>query len=187
MKVIVLFCFAGILSFHATAITQTPAEAQFLSSLERVLKDKESDWDVKKIVLPPGIPPENLDNGSLLLSPRGKWRFYQMKSKQWAGAISVFYGDSQRDAANQFAWSLRNRGRNGNSLHEPIGDQAVQIVSKEAAEIMSRKANVCVSVRIDLVDLGKEDKSSKIEAKTAEALEITYRFTKHIVDQVLAN
>ena len=187
MKLIALFCYAVILSFHAITIAQTQAEARFLSNIERVLKDKEPEWDVKKIVLPPELQPEHLDNGKPLLSARGKWHIYEIKSKQWAGAISVFYGDSQRDAANQYAWLLRIKGRDRNSLREQIDDQSTRIAGKGIAEVISKKANVFVSVHIMLANLLKEDKSSEIEAKSEEGLEIAHRFTKHIIDQALTN
>jgi hypothetical protein len=187
MRIIALFCFAGILLFPGLTKAQTRAEAQFFSRLERALKDKEPEWDVNKIVFQPGIPIGQLENGKPLLSPRGNWRSYELKSKQWAGSISIFYGDSQRDAANQFIWSQRSMWGNGASLPEPIGAQSVQMIRKEWAGVMSTKANVCVSVHIKPVDLPNEDKPSEIEAKTAKALEIAYRFTKHIVDQAPAN
>jgi hypothetical protein len=76
---------------------------------------------------------------------------------------------------------------NGASLREPIGAQSVQMVRKEWAGVMSRKASVCVSVHIKPVDLPNEAKPLELEAKTAEALKIAYRFTKRIVDQAPAN
>jgi len=187
MKIVILLCFAGTLSFQAITLAQAQGGGRFIANLERALKDKEPEWDVNKIVLPPGIPPEKLGNGSPLLSPRGAMHFYQLKSKQWAGSISIFYGDSQRDAANHFAWSLRNWSKNGDSLREPIGDQTVQMVSNGIAEVMSRKANICVNLRISLVNLQKGDKSSGIEARTANALAIAYKFTKHVIDQAPTN
>ena len=188
MKIIALICFAGILSFQTVTTTRTQGEERFLSSLERVLKGKEPEWVVNKIVLPAGAPLEHqLDNGKPLLSPRGAMHSYQLKSKQWAISISVFYGDTQRDAVNKFDWELRSWEKKGESLREAIGDQAAQIVGKESAMVMSRKAKVWVILYVAPVNTQKEEKSSQFEAQTERALEIAYRFTKDVIDQASAN
>src|SRR5262245_28094797 len=187
MKIIALICFAGILSFHTVTTTQTTGEARFLSGIELALKGKGPEWEVNKVVLPAGVPSEHQLDGKPLLSPRGAMHSYQLKSKQWAISISIFYGDSKRDAVNKFAWESRNWEKKGEGLREPIGDQAAQMVNKESAMVMSRKANVWVILYIAPLNLRKEEKSLQVEAQTANALEIAYRFTKDVMDQAPAN
>ncbi len=187
MKIIALFSFAGILFYHAGAAMQTQPEARFLSGLENALKAEAPEVSVNKMVLPPGVPVQHLDSGKPLLSPRGKWSFYELKSRRWTGSISVFYGDSQLDASNHITWLLRDRWSKAESPREPIGDKTYQMVSYGWAQVMSRKANICISVHIKPVDSPNEDKSTSNDAKTAESIDIALKFTKRIIDQAPAN
>jgi hypothetical protein len=182
LKLFALFYFVGALSSYTLTRVLSQDEIQFLNNLEHVFRDKEPEWDVSKVVFPPGLPPEHLENGAPLLSPRGKRRFYKLASYPWVGSISIFSGVSKRDAANQFAWLMRTTSRKGEGTSDPIDEQAVQIVGKGTAAILSRKDNICLSVRIELADFKREEQSSKIDSKTAEALEIATRFANHIIE-----
>lgn len=152
--------------------------------IERILKDKETQWQGVRLTLPAGVRSPICPAHAAC----GSGHTFRWKRDKQVVSISIFIGDSKQEAVRELERSEFHQNSPPGDPMEGLGEQAYQHVFDGHSWVTFRKSNVTVTVDAYICASPKLAYKYSAEAVwcKAKALTVATRFAQEIAEQIAA-